>query len=63
MNTSQGKGVLPSAKTVIKLDISTKCARARKEPPSKPTLFRVPKMMMTPTLMKMESDNLIHLQG
>ena len=54
--TSQGKGVqprMPSAKTAIKLDISTKCARARKEPPSKRTLFRAPKIMMTLTLMKM----------
>ena len=40
MNTSQGKGVLPrmpSAKTVIKLDTSTKCARATREPPREPT--------------------------
>ena len=45
MNTSQGKGVLPrmpSAKTVIKLDISTKYARARTEPPREPTLFKPP---------------------
>ena len=66
MKTSQGKGVLPrmpSAKTAIKLDICPKFTRARKEPPSEPTLFRAPKMMMTPTLMKMESDNQIHLQG
>ena len=64
--TSQGKGVLPrmpNAKTAIKLDISTKCARAGKEPPSEPTLFRACKTMMTPTSMKMESDNQIHLQG
>ena len=54
---------MPSAKTATKLDISTKCARAGKEPPSEPTLFRALKMMMTPTLMKMESDNPIHLQG
>ena len=46
-----------------KLDISTKCARAGKEPPSEPTLFKAPKTMMTSTLMKMESDNPIHLQG
>ena len=52
-----------SVRLAIKLDISTKCARARKEPPSKPYLFRAPKMMMTPTLMKMESDNQMHLQG
>ena len=66
MNTSQGKGVLPrmpSAKTVIKLDISTKYARARTEPPREPTLFKPPKMLTTPTLMKMESHNQIHLQG
>ena len=40
-NTSWGKGVkprMPSAKIVIKLDISTKCARARREP----TLFKPP---------------------
>ena len=50
-------------KACQKFYISTKYARARKEPPSKPTLFRAFKMMMTPTLMKMESDNQIHLQG
>ena len=50
-------------KLVIKLDISTRYARTRKEPNREPTLFRAPKMMMTPTLMKMESDNQIHLQG
>ena len=56
MNTSQDKGALlrmPSAKTAIKLDISTKCTRARKEPPREPTLFRAPRTMMIPTLMKM----------
>ena len=61
--TSWGKGVLPkmpSAKNVIKLDISTKCARARREPPREPTLFQPPKMMTASTLMKMESDNQIH---
>ena len=45
------------------LDIFTKCARARREPPREPTLFKPPKMMMTPTLMKMESDNQTRLQG
>ena len=46
MNTSWGKGVLPrmpSAKNAIKLDISAKCARARREPPREPTLFKPPK--------------------
>ena len=65
-NTSQDRGVqprMPSAKTAIKLDICTKYARARKEAPRDPTLFRAPKRMMTPTLMKMESDNQIHHQG
>ena len=45
MNTSWGKGVLPrmpSAKNVTKLDIFTKCARARREPPRGPTLFKPP---------------------
>ena len=62
-NTNQGKGVqpkMPSAKTAIKLDISTRYARARRELNREPTLFKLPKMMMTPTLMKMESDNQIH---
>ena len=54
---------MPSARLVIKLDISTKCARARREPTREPTLFKLPQTMMTPTLMKMESDNQIHLQG
>ena len=40
-----------------------KVCQSKKEPPSKSTLFRVPKVMMTPTLMKMESFNQIHLQG
>ena len=59
MNTSWAKGVLlrmPSAKNVIKFDISTKCARARREPLIEPTLFKPPKTMMTPTLLKMESE-------
>ena len=34
--------------------------RARREPPREPVLFKSPKMMATPTLMKMESDNQIH---
>ena len=34
--------------------------RARKEPPSEPTLFRAFRTMMTPTLMKMGSDNPMH---
>ena len=57
-NTSQDRSVqlrMPSARLVIKLDICTRCARARKEPPSEPTLFRAPKMTMTPTSMKIES--------
>ena len=32
-------------------------ARARREPKRELTLFKAPKMMMTPTLIKMESDN------
>ena len=66
MNTSQDKSALlrrPSAKTAIKLDIFTKYARTRKEPRREPTLFRAPRRMMTLTLMKMESDNPIDLQG
>ena len=43
-----------------KLDISTRYARPRKELNREPILFKPPKMMMTPTLMKMESDNQIH---
>ena len=43
-----------------KLDISTKYARPRKELNREPILFKPPRMMMTPTSMKMESDNQIH---
>ena len=34
---------MPSTKTVTKLDISTKCTRARKEPPREPIMFKPPK--------------------
>ena len=54
-NTSWGK----SARLAIKLDISTRYAKARKEANREPTLFKLPKIMMTLTLMKMESDNQI----
>ena len=44
---------MPNAKHVTKLDISTKCARARKEEaPREPTLQQSHRMMITPTLMK-----------
>ena len=49
-----------NCKACHKLDISTVYARARREPNREPTLFRAPKMMMTPILMKMESGNQIH---
>ena len=41
---------MPSVKPVAKLDTSTRFARARKESPREPTLFRAPRMIMTPTL-------------
>ena len=59
-NTSQDRSVQPrmqSAKTAIKLDISTRYARPKKELNKEPILFKPPRMMMTPTLIKMESDN------
>ena len=62
-NTSWDRGVQPrmlSAMTAIKLDISTRYARARKDLNREPTLFRAPNMMMMPTLMKIESDSQIH---
>ena len=62
-NTSWGKGVqprMPNAKTVIKFDISTRYARTRKELNREPILFKPPRMMMTPALMKMESDKQIY---
>ena len=65
-NTIWVKGFLPrmqSEKTAIKLDISTRYARARKELNRELNLFKLPRMMMTPTLMKMKSDNQNHHQG
>ena len=41
-----------NAKPVAKLDISTKYARARREPPHEPILFKAPRMVTTPTMMK-----------
>ena len=35
---------MPSAKHATKLDISTKCARTRREPLREPTLFKLPKI-------------------
>ena len=64
--TSQDRNVqlrMQSARTVTKLDISTKYARPKKELNREPILFKDhPRMMMTPTLMKMGLDNQI-LQG
>ena len=40
-----------------------KVCQSKKKPPREPALFRATKTMMTPTLIKMESDNPIHLQG
>ena len=51
---------MPSARTATKLDISTRYARQRKELNRELILYRPPRVMMTPTLMKMESDNQIH---
>ena len=62
-NTSKDRSAqlrMPSARLAIKLDISTVYARARREPNREPTLFKTPKMMMTPKLMKMESGKQIH---
>ena len=45
MNTSRDKGVqprMPNAKSDTKLNISTKCAKARREPPREPTMFKPP---------------------
>ena len=50
----------PCAKVAGRAIRDTRYARGRKEANREPTLFRLPKMMMTPTLMKMESDNQIH---
>ena len=38
----------------------TRYARPRKELNREPILFEPPRMMVTPRLMKMESDNQIH---
>ena len=50
---------MPSARTAKKLDIFTRYARPRKELKNEPILSRPPRMMMTPTSMKIESDNQI----
>ena len=58
--TSQDNGVqlrMPSAGNVTKYDTSTRFAKARKEPPRGLTSQQSPRMMITTTLMKMESDN------
>ena len=57
----KGKDVLqrmPSARSVTKWD-STKSARARKEPPRRFNSLKPPppRMMMTPTLMNLETGN------
>ena len=56
--TPAGTGVqprMPNVKTAIKLDIFTRYVRPRKELNREPILFKPPRMMTAPTLMKMES--------